>query len=287
MPLGPLATGVAATVTVVFTIFSCFSCYEVSCHDDGDDDQHGRSYQASLTRPRSVTIQPTYGSLPSPTNTRDSSVRRKPTVKTPPIPDRVIDRNSSYPAQNRISQRAGPSCPPVVRVLSAALIVRDPQLEHSSSPRRLTPALHATSSVDPQPRTTRPEERESLLHEPPLTSLPDLGNLESDGSRNVRGSITAEDLRERARLKKQEMQKAQKLAVRAQKAGNNAAKDRHNRDVHAHRNAITELNKAAAKIIFKEKNKVRRPSLRDVKGRACSSIVFFSFVVPESRGGNS
>lgn len=280
MPLFTLTAGVAATV--IFTVYSCVSCCVSSCYQDDDDRQHRHSYQPSSTCYGSITTQPAYRPLPSPTNTRDSPVRSKPTVKTPPIPD--LDRGSYYPAQNRISQRAGPSCPPVVRLLSAARIVRDPQ--HSSAPRRLTPALQSTSSVDPQPRT-RPGERESILRRPPLTSLPDLSNLESDGSRSVRESTTAEDLRERARLKKQEMQKANKLAVRARKAGNNAAKDRHNRDVLAHKNAMTELNKAAAKIIFKEKNKVRRPSLRDVKGRACSSIVFFSFVVPGSRGGNS
>jgi len=261
MPLFTLAAGVAATV---LTLYSCVSCCVSSYHDD--DRQHRHSYQASSTCYGSITTQPAYRTLPSPTNTRDSPVRSKPTIKTPPIP--ALDRNTSRRAQSRISQRAGPSCPPV-------------------APRRLTPALQSTSSVDPQPRT-RPGERESILRGPPLTPLPNLSNLESDGSRSVRGSTTAEDLRERAKLKKKEMQKAHRLADRAQKAGNNAAKDRHNRDVLAHRNAMTELNKAAAKVIFKQKNKVRRPSLRDVKGRAYSSIVrFFAFVVPGLRGGNS
>jgi len=61
------------------------------------------------------------------------------------------------------------------------------------------------------------------------------------------------------------MQKAYELADRARREGNRNAKDRHERDALVHKSAMESLNKAAAKLIFKEKNKVRWPSCRDAK----------------------
>ena len=81
----------------------------------------------------------------------------------------------------------------------------------------------------------------------------------------IKGIITGEDLRERARRSKHEMEKAREEADRARREGNHYAAKVYGRDALAHRNAMKDLNKEAAKVTFKEKNKVRLPSRRDVR----------------------
>jgi len=52
------------------------------------------------------------------------------------------------------------------------------------------------------------------------------------------------------------MEKAREEADRARRVGNHSAAKMYNRDALAHRNAMKDLNKEAAKVTFKEKNKV-------------------------------
>ena len=59
------------------------------------------------------------------------------------------------------------------------------------------------------------------------------------------------------------MRKAYKLADRARRQGNCDAEYRHEIDALVHRREMEILNKAAASLIFKKKNKVRHPSYRD------------------------
>ena len=79
------------------------------------------------------------------------------------------------------------------------------------------------------------------------------------------------------------MQKAYELADRARREGNRDAKDRYERDALVHKSAMESLNKAAAKLIFKEKNKVCWLSCLDAKVRHVQSLFF---MLPGSRQGN-
>jgi len=54
------------------------------------------------------------------------------------------------------------------------------------------------------------------------------------------------------------MERAREEADRARREGNHSAAKMYSSDALAHRNAMKDLNKEAAKVIFKEKNKVRR-----------------------------
>lgn len=61
------------------------------------------------------------------------------------------------------------------------------------------------------------------------------------------------------------MEKAREEADRARREGNHYAAKVYSRDALAHRNTMKDLNKEAAKVTFKEKNKVRRPSRGDIR----------------------
>jgi hypothetical protein len=261
MPLFELAACVAATA--VFAVYKCFPYCISSCNHDDGDRRYGRSYSASSTNYGSITTQPVYRPRPFPraTNTRGSYARSKSKIKILPNPD---DSNPSYPTRSHISQHH--VLPPrmlVVPQYSAALAVRTHCIH--GVPTNLTLALQSTSSGDPQAHgRPRLGEREAIC-KAPLASLTNSPNLESDEGNDINGFATAEDLREQARRRKCEMQKARKLAGRARRDGNDSAREGHNRDALEHRSAMRELNKVAAEIIFKNKNKVRWPSVPSPK----------------------
>jgi hypothetical protein len=52
------------------------------------------------------------------------------------------------------------------------------------------------------------------------------------------------------------MEKAREEADRARRIGNHSAAEMYDRDALAHRDAMKDLNKEAATVTFKEKNKV-------------------------------
>jgi len=256
MPLFELAVA-----TAVFTLYGCFSCNVLYCSRDDDDQGRGRASPASPAGYGSITTQPAHRPLPSPSYSRDRHTPSKSTVKTPLVPDH--GGNFSHPTRSHISQQPEPSRLPVVPHRTAALAVRAQCPSLSSSSRRPTPALQSTSSRDPHAHN-RPRERETIRRAP-LASLSNLSVPQPDEGQNVEGNVTGEDLREQARRRKDEMRKAHKLADRARREGNRDAKDRYERDALVQRRAMESLNKAAAKLIFKEKNKVRRRSCRDAK----------------------
>lgn len=278
MPLFELVACAAATA--VFAVYKCFPYCISSCNHDDGDRRYGRSYSASSTNYGSITTQPVYRPHPSPraTNTRGSYARSKSKIKTLPNPDH--DSNPSYPTRSHISQHHGPPPRlPVVPQYSATLAV--PTHCIHGVPTDLTPALPSTSSGDPQAHG-RPREREAIC-KAPLASLTNLPNLESGEGDDIKGIATAEDLREQARHRKCEMWKARKRADRAQREGNHSAREEHNRDALEHESAAKDLNKMAAEINFKEKNKVRWPSVSSP--RSCMfRIDFFSPCQGQSEG---
>jgi len=62
------------------------------------------------------------------------------------------------------------------------------------------------------------------------------------------------------------MEKAREEADRARREGNHSAVKMYNRDAFAHRNAMKDLNKEAAKVTFKEKNKGLAEGTVDLHG---------------------
>jgi hypothetical protein len=88
-----------------------------------------------------------------------------------------------------------------------------------------------------------------------LVNLPIVLSEDDD---NVKGTFTAEELREKARRMRREEQEAQKRAKRARKKREYNAEASHKRDALVRRRAMEDLNKEAAKAIFNKNNKVQR-----------------------------
>ena len=80
--------------------------------------------------------------------------------------------------------------------------------------------------------------------------------LLSDEPAGVEDLDFAKKLREQARRKGREMSEARSRVKSAQKKGSHGAAREHRQRANAHQSAMNELDKRAAEIIFKEKNKV-------------------------------
>ena len=249
-----------AVATAVLTLYGCFSCTVSICSREEDERGSDHPYPASSTGYGSITTQPAHRPLPSPSYPRDRHIPSKPTVKTPLIPDHRD--NSPHPTRTHIhiSQQPGPSRPPVVPRHTAALAVRTHHFLRVPAPADLLPHL-STSSHDPHARN-EPRERETIRRAP-LASRSNLSVPQFDKGQNVERIITGEDIRKRARCRKDEMEKANKLADHARRGGNHDARVRHERDALVHKSAMESLYQAAARLTFKEKNKVRLLSCRE------------------------
>ena len=81
-------------------------------------------------------------------------------------------------------------------------------------------------------------------------------NLHSDELASIEDLEFAKKLREQARRRGREMTEARSRAKSAQKKGYRGAAQAHKQEAIAHKSAMEELDKRAAKIIFREKNKV-------------------------------
>jgi hypothetical protein len=91
--------------------------------------------------------------------------------------------------------------------------------------------------------------------------------LDAQYSVGFESAATAHDmqaaiaLRERARRNKREMHEARDFAKSARKRGDYTAEQKHRQDAIAHESEMKSLDKRAAKIIFRENNNVRVPSV--------------------------
>ncbi|KAH8990467.1 hypothetical protein EDB92DRAFT_1798923, partial [Lactarius akahatsu] len=86
----------------------------------------------------------------------------------------------------------------------------------------------------------------------------------------------AKKLREQARRKGREMSEARSRAKSAQKKGYRGAAQAHRQEVIAHESAMKELDKRAAKIIFRENNKNRKEGKVDLHGLYVAEAVQFA-----------
>src|SRR6266702_1217542 len=97
-------------------------------------------------------------------------------------------------------------------------------------------------------------ERDTLL--PTVIQVVSSSDLRSDEQAGVEDLDFAEKLREQARRRGREMSEARSRAKSAKKKGYRGAAQAHRQEAIAHEGAMKELDKRAAKIIFKENNKV-------------------------------
>ena len=88
--------------------------------------------------------------------------------------------------------------------------------------------------------------------------VPDTQNgVEVEAVSNAQEMRAARELRERARRCKREMHVARDLAKSTRRSGDYQAEQRHQHDARAYESQMKDLDKRAAKIIFRENNKVR------------------------------
>ncbi|KAH9176285.1 hypothetical protein EDB89DRAFT_2240568 [Lactarius sanguifluus] len=102
-------------------------------------------------------------------------------------------------------------------------------------------------------------------------------DLRSDEPADVEGLDFAKKLREQARRKGREMSEARSRAKSAQKKGYRGAAQVHRQEAIAHESAMKELDKRAAKIIFRENNKNRKEGGKiDLHGLYVAEAVQFA-----------
>ena len=93
---------------------------------------------------------------------------------------------------------------------------------------------------------------------PPTVNQAIVSEVRSGEPASVEDLDFAEKLRVQARHRSRDMVEARSRAKNAQKKGYKGAAQEHRQEVIAHEKVMKELNKRAAKIIFREKNKVSR-----------------------------
>jgi len=91
-------------------------------------------------------------------------------------------------------------------------------------------------------------------------------DLHFDEPTGVEDLDLAKKLREQARRKGREMSEARSRAKSAEKKGSRGAAQEHRQRANAYNSVMKELDKRAAEIIFREKNKNRREGMIDLHG---------------------
>ncbi len=212
-------------------------------------------------------------------------------VYRPPPPSPSYTRNSYPPATHAHSQTAPrtPTPPDVYHSSVTSPYTRTPsQTQPSSAHARPSSILIRPSSTLTQPSSTRtqasrqhsslfntvhvhelPEHEyfqtsshvSSLVHTgsepcPPTVPAVVSSDPRSDEPAGVEDLNDAEKLREQARRRGREMSEAYSQAESAQRMGDRRAAQEYRRQAGDHKSDMEELDKRAAKIIFREKNKV-------------------------------
>jgi len=125
-----------------------------------------------------------------------------------------------------------------------------------------------------------------------------LYGTESEAAENTQDMKSAGELRKRARRCNIEMRDARDLAKSARKSGDRAADQMYKQDAIALESEMKSLDKRAAKIIFREKNKVRGNPLRSgcyaqpcharpIKREQSTSTAFMSWKLSSTQRKNS
>ena len=227
---------------------------------------------SSPTQPSSTRTQtsPTR-TQPSFTLTQPSSIRTQPSLTRAQLSPRIptCGPTESKPRSLTAPTVASP-CPPSDQPASARsqAAPRSPVLPgydygvyHSSvaAPHFRTPSQTQLSPNRTHPSTHVP----SCVHSgstPPLPTVIQVisPDLHSDEPASIEDLEFGKKLREQARRRGREMSEARSRAKSARKKRYGGGAQAHNQQAIAHEKAMKDLDKRAAKIIFREKNKVGR-----------------------------
>ncbi|KAH9083569.1 hypothetical protein EDB83DRAFT_28342 [Lactarius deliciosus] len=231
---------------------------------------------------------------PSPFNSGATGTQTKRVYRPPPLPLSYTQSSYQSSATYAHSQSASKTPPDYSRGVyhssASPSYVRTPSqtqqppktpappdsgrgVYHSNvaSPRAQTLNWTQLSSTRTQPPSRVPA-REPTESEPRLpTALAPAPAVVSSGFRpdepaSVEDLEFAKKLRDQARRRGREMTEAYSRAKSAQKKGLRGASQAHRQEAMAHESAKKELDKQAAKIIFRENNKNRKDGMIDLHG---------------------
>lgn len=220
-------------------------------------------YRPSVASPYARTpsqTQPPSARAPlSSTRTQPSSTRPQPSPRvTSREPSERRPRFQTTPAVVRPNSHS--SEPPSARTQIAP---------KTPAPSDYDSGAHHSSVTSPHVRRTQVSSNRTQPSScvPPCVSsgseptLPPVvqvisPNLHSDELASIEDLEFAKKLREQARRRGREMTEARSRAKSAQKKGYRGAAQAHRQEAIVHKSAMEELDKRAAKIIFREKNKV-------------------------------
>lgn len=217
-------------------------------------------YPPSVSSPYARTPSQTQ---PSSTRTPLSSTRTKPPSTRPQPSPHVTSREPS-------------ECEPRFRTTPPVVWSNSHSNEPASACHHIAPKTPAPSDYDsgvyhssvasPRVRQTQVSSNRTLRvppcvrsgSEPTLQTVVQVisPDLHSDELASIEDVEFARKLREQARRRGREMTDARGRAKSAQKKGYRGAAQAHKQEAIAHKSAMEELDKRAAKIIFREKNKV-------------------------------
>ncbi|KAI9458562.1 hypothetical protein F5148DRAFT_1220426 [Russula earlei] len=127
----------------------------------------------------------------------------------------------------------------------------------------------------PAPLTTRDRKVSRSAHLVPPSAgrwrqghlrFEDIDSIPMGANLSIKEFTTAEDLRAQAMQRSRMMYESRELAKAARKRKDHAAEDGHNREAVVHEIEVKNLNKAAAELIFQEKNKGHPEGTVDLHG---------------------
>jgi hypothetical protein len=239
--------------------------------------------QTSSTLPRQSSARP-QPSVAQPASTSSRVPSRVPTERDPLLPTASsgVYRSSVVSPYTRTSSQKQPSStltpapttftqpsttltrltqPPSVHTQPSSTLAQ-PSSTHTQPSSTLTPPsrphasffehiLTQSSSTSSRVPSYVPTDRDL----PTVIQVVSF-DLRSDVPASVEDLDFAKKLREQARRRCHEMWEARSRAKSAQKKRLRAAAQEHNQRANAHQSAMIELDKRAAEIIFREKNKV-------------------------------
>jgi hypothetical protein len=192
---------------------------------------------------------------PPPSRSQSTSARTRPSPHAPPrephLPTTLAgvwsnsNSNSPASARSKIAPKTPPAPPDYDSDLYRSSVVHPPVRRTQLSSNHTRPSSHVAPRVHSGSEPT-----------PPTIVQVISPDIHSDEPTTVEDLDSAKKLREQARRQGREMTEARSRAKSAQKKGRRGAADAHRQEALVHKSAKEKLDKRAAKIIFKEKNKV-------------------------------
>lgn len=211
---------------------------------------------STLTQQSSARTQPSVAQSAStssrvPPRAPTERDRLLPTVHSGVYHSNVVSPHTRTPSRKQPSTTPThpPTQPPSARAHPSS--IARPSSTPTQPPRLYSSLFDHIKSPSTSSRVPAcvPTERDPSL--PTLIQI-----VTSDEPATVEDLDFAKKLREQARRKGREMSEAHSRAKSAQKNGSRAAAQEHRQRANAHQSAMKELDKRAAEIIFREKNKV-------------------------------